>query len=297
MPGYVTGRIGLETPNAKQNTTTYFSHFPKFKPQPSSSPPPTTMPPRCFKKTARMSTGGLAPHRVLATPRRVLATPRRVPAALRQPRRRAAVLPRRSARIARRYGIIDAITESVIIQLEARSARKRRQKMTARRYDGLPVNRVQLATRAAELADAQRLANAAAAATAAAVEQARRAAATQSAARPQADDAITLDEYVRRYMAATLAAHISVDADMTLDQYNEHERFAADMYHAQCLTDEAAIDLDPDETDTDEGIFSDYEPSSPAYRPVDQALEYYGIKEEDDIQCAQPLSPIINPDF
>ena len=71
---------------------------------------------------------------------------------------------RRSARIARYSGLIDDVTEAVIMQL---SPKKRRQwgpegrpKLTGRRPDGSPAPRRQLATAAAALAAAQAAADA-----------------------------------------------------------------------------------------------------------------------------------------
>lgn len=265
----------------------------------------SVMPPRSFKKTARMSTGGNAPRRSMGV-RRLSSRqrPRVVP-----------VTSRRSARIARHAGVIDAVTESVILNFDLRP-RRCRYKITARRADGSFVNRRQLATRAASMAEnehkcavyascADALSNHAAIAAAearksandamkSAADAASRAAVAQ--ARKSAMDEIALNEYVEGCLSATLAAYVNADVDITFEKYEEIRRkFTAHYIAERDGVPEVAVGPDPDETD-DELEFSHYEPSSPAY-DVNPADEYYGMAEEDDIQCEQPLSPIIPRGF
>lgn len=263
----------------------------------------SVMPQRNFKKTARMSTGGNAPRRSMGVRR---------PSSRQRPRL-VPVTSRRSARIARHAGVIDAVTESVILNFDLRP-RRCRYKITARRADGSFVNRRQLATRAAAMAEnehkcavyascADALSNHAAIAAAEAREAAR---AARSAAMHTSAEA-----------AASSAAHSArVSASVMLRQ-QDHRRSVNRMKDAyvnagilltpelcahidrRIKREEPAVGPDPDETD-DELEFSDYEPSTPSYdvnpyeNPTD---EYYGIAEEDDIQCEQPLSPIIPCDF
>ena len=203
--------------------------------------------PRNFKMTARMSTGGNAPRRRLMGVRRPLRCQRvgQTPAT-----------SRRSARIARRSGVIDAVTEAVILNFDLRPKRPQRvrHKITARRDDGSYMNRVQLATRAAELAMQESLA-----------EEAR----------------ITAEA------AARIAAFRAI-AEIKANELTE-------------LTEAAyfpgpASPIDLTHSDDDDDV---YEPSSPEYAPdwriqlADRYYEYYGVAEEDDVQCTQPLSPLI----
>ena len=191
--------------------------------------------PRNFKMTARMSTGGNAPRRRLMGVRRPLRRQRvgQTPAA-----------SRRSARIARCSGVIDAVTEAVILNFDLRPKRPQRvrHKITARRDDGSYMNRVQLATRAAELAEEAQ------AATDAAVQAAARFAA--QARREQ--------------------EHVNWDA---------HIQYVQSLHES----DDAVIGPDPDETESDVEVsighdpnylhdyefddFSEYEPSTPSYCP------------------------------
>ena len=195
--------------------------------------------------TARMSTGGNAPRRRLMGVRRPLR------------RQRVGQTPstsRRSTRIARRSGVIDAVTEAVILNFDLRPKRPQRvrHKITARRDDGSYMNRVQLATRAADLARQESL----------------------------AEEARITAEAAARIAAFRAVAEIKANelAELTEAAYYPAPASPIDLTHS-------------DDDDDDE-----YEPSSPEYAPdwrIQLADEYYGIKEEDNVQCTQPLSPII----
>ena len=171
-----------------------------------------------------MSTGGNAPRRRLMGVRRPLRCQRvgQTPAT-----------SRRSARIARRSGVIDAVTEAVILNFDLRPKRPQRvrHKITARRDDGSYMNRVQLATRAAELSEEAQ----------AAADVAVQAAARFAAQAQREREYVNWDAYIQYIQSL----HVS---------------------------DDAVIGPDPEETESDVydsefDDFSDYEPSTPSYCP------------------------------
>lgn len=266
------------------------------------------VPPRFSKKTARMSTGGNAPRRVLGVRR--------------QPRRIVAVLPRRSLRIARHNNVIDAVTESVLIHSEAKRPRRRRHKLTALRPDGSRANRTQLATRAAARAYALHAGVQSACALSAFFD-----------ARNFANDAMGAAHEAARIHAQAEAQRLAnvAAAEQAMRADVEHARatallsvrlrsIAEDRARARAAALEARevpVGPDPEETevedclsepsDVEAGIFSDYEPSSPVparrasdyppspiHNPRDPAASYVDLTiDDDDIECGQPLSPCV----
>ena len=277
------------------------------------------VPPRSFKKTARMSSGGNAPRRVLGVRR--------------QPRRIVAVLPRRSLRIARHTGVIDAVTESVLIHTGVQRARRRRHKLTGLRADGSRMNRIQLATRAVARAHALDADVQSLSATVAAFEAKKFAedamkAATEAAhihAHAEAQRLADISAAEQSMRADVEAARGTSLLASRLRSISAHRSNARAQYRAfriarrrnlaKLRTEARAEDRaeapealeapegpDPDSTDYEDGVFSDYEPSIPAYFPqsvmdlpddIDPADLTPAVRSEDDIQCGQPLSPIV----
>lgn len=285
------------------------------------------VPPRRYKKTARMSSGGNAPRRVLWCRRTALAEAR-------ERRHADTALPRRSTRIARRSGLIDAVTESAIIHLAPKAwpMSRVRVKITARRSDGSRVNRVQLATRAAARghalnADVQSLS-----ATVAAIDAKKFAEDAMKAANEAAHihahaeaqrlaDIAAAEQSMRADVEAARATSL-LDARLRFEA--EHRAHARAQYrafriarrrnlaklraeaHAEDRAEapealEAPEGPDPDSTDYEDGVFSDYEPSIPNYSPSSHVYSVDDVEadltpaeeSDDDIQCGQPLSPII----
>lgn len=222
-----------------------------------------------------MSTGGNAPRRVLGVRRQL--------------RRAMAVFPRRSLRIARRAGVIDAVTESVLVHAGVQRPRRRRRKLTARRSDGSRVNRVQLATRAAARAQALYADVQSIAAAFASVDAKKFA----EAAAQAANEAAHIHAHAEAQRLAILAA-----AEQSMRASVEFARDAAETEIR--ARSEVAVGPDPDETDVEDGIFSDYEPSIPNYSPLSHVYSVDDVEadltpaeeSDDDIQCGQPLSPL-----
>jgi hypothetical protein len=219
------------------------------------------VPPRFSKKTARMSTGGNAPRRVLVVRR--------------QPRRMVAVLPRRSLRIARRTNVIDAVTESVLVHSGVQRPRRRRHKLTGLRSDGSRANRIQIATRAVAYGHALDADLQSTLALCAAID-----------ARKAAEEAVAAAREAAR-------VHARAEAQRLADISAAEQSMRADVERARAAALEAREvpqGPDPDETEDEDGIFSDYEPSAPEPLIIDLTLD---DESDDDIQCGQPLSPLI----
>lgn len=281
------------------------------------------VPPRRYKKTARMSSGGNAPRRVLWCRRTALAEAR-------QRRHADTALPRRSTRIARRSGLIDAVTESAIVRLASETwpMSRVRVKITARRSDGSRVNRIQLATRAAARGHALNAGVQSLSATVAAIDAKKFAEDAMKAANEAAHihahaeaqrlaDIAATEQSMRADVEAARATSL-LDARLRFEA--EHRARARAQYRAFRIARrraraearaedraeapealEAPEGPDPDSTDYEDGIFSDYEPSIPNYPPSSHVYSVDDVEadltpaeeSDDDIQCGQPLSPII----
>lgn len=141
---------------------------------------------------------------------------------------------RRSTRIARYNGLIDDVTEAVIMQLSPRKRRRwgpeGRPKLTGQRLDGRPIPRRQLATAAAALArcEARRrqVADEAIAAAQAAADAVKAAADAVDEAIDDYDSDATVDELAMyRYDAhinSYIVNHGSRDRPINIELYNTY---------------------------------------------------------------------------
>jgi len=224
---------------------------------------------------------------------------------------------RRSARIARYSGLIDDVTEAVIMQL---SPKKRRQwgpegrpKLTGRRPDGSPAPRRQLATAAAALAAAQAAADAVKAQADAEMDETRDL--LQRLGRIiEREERKEPEPAVGPYRLFASSAITGGKIDELLDDLNrlvddalEDCMFTRNKYiddgvknvlhslvnRANLLVADGISDLRDVIKHADHYFnFPVNNPADPSYSPNRTYLPFFGYEDDSDIPCYQPSSPV-----